>query len=154
MSSSITSEAGAELETREKELNKKGRKNSVFGNLFKKRSKKSSKEDEGTAEEGPADEKSATVSNESESNEDSYQLQKPWVTSSTKYAEEGKSESSAGGAALNLFEPTNGTNQKSANEGVYSIHRDQYQLAYCNSTLLKTRLCPSRIYRRIWNPID
>lgn len=121
MSSSITSDSGGELDAREKELNKKGKKSSVFGNLFKKRSKKSSKEDEVTAEEGAADEKFAPVSNESGSNEESHQSLRPWVTSSTKSAEEGRSESSANGAVSNPSDSTGGMTQTSANEKVHSF---------------------------------
>lgn len=46
LSVSSASESIADLDPREKERDKKGRKNSVFGNLFKKRAKKPSKDEE------------------------------------------------------------------------------------------------------------
>jgi hypothetical protein len=44
-SSTANSDSSTESELRERERDKKGRKNSVFGNLFRKRSRKSSKDD-------------------------------------------------------------------------------------------------------------
>lgn len=46
LSLSSASESIGDLDPREKERDKKGRKNSVFGNLFKKRTKKPSKDEE------------------------------------------------------------------------------------------------------------
>ena len=46
LSVSSASESVADSDPREKERDKKGRKNSVFGNLFKKRTKKPSKDEE------------------------------------------------------------------------------------------------------------
>jgi hypothetical protein len=81
LSVSSASESIGDLDPREKDRDKKGRKNSVFGNLFKKRTKKPSKDDE-TREIDSADTK-ATVEaisrNRADTNEDEDSLRKDWT---------------------------------------------------------------------------
>jgi hypothetical protein len=52
VSSSGYPDSGGESDSRDKEKDKKVRKNSVFGNLFKKKTKKSSKDEDAVREEG------------------------------------------------------------------------------------------------------
>lgn len=81
LSVSSASESIADLDSREKERDKKGRKNSVFGNLFKKRTKKTSKDEE-LRELDIAEKKSVieTPTTRTEANEDEYSLRKDWTT--------------------------------------------------------------------------
>jgi hypothetical protein len=84
------------LDTREKEKDKKGRKNSVFGNLFKKKQKKPSK-DEDIPREQEATEKKGSISaaaaaaasasaTQAEANDSEDLLRKDWTnTSATGY---------------------------------------------------------------------
>ena len=127
-SSSTASDLGTELDAREKDINnKKGKKTSMFGNLFKKRPKKSSKDEEGVAEDGVADEKPTAITKEFETKEDSYQPQKQWTTGSTKYAKEERYNTSTPGAALDLSTPANEPDDKSDNQRVPQIH-DTYSV--------------------------
>jgi hypothetical protein len=69
------------LDPREKERDKKGRKNSVFGNLFKKRTKKPSKDEE-ARELDPVETKSTVVDtsmSRTNTNEDKDSLRKDWT---------------------------------------------------------------------------
>ena len=81
LSVSSASESIADLDPREKERDKKGRKNSVFGNLFKKRTKKTSKDEE-LRELDTAEKKSVveTPTTRTEANEDEYSLRKDMTT--------------------------------------------------------------------------
>ena len=85
-------DANAELDTREKEKDKKGRKNSVFGNLFKKKQKKLSKDEdisrelEATEKKGSTSTAAATATAatqaEAEANESEDLLRNDWATAS------------------------------------------------------------------------
>lgn len=70
---------------REKDRDKKGRKNSVFGNLFRKKSRKSSKDEDAGREENAIEPKGSISSDvivEKEVNEDDTSNQNRWMESS------------------------------------------------------------------------
>jgi hypothetical protein len=79
------------LDTREKEKDKKGRKNSVFGNLFKKKQKKPSKDEDISREQEPTEKKSnissaATAATKAEANDSEDLLRNDWENASaTRY---------------------------------------------------------------------
>ena len=69
------------MDPREKERDKKGRKNSVFGNLFKKRTKKPSKDEE-ARELDAAETKSSVIetpTTRTVANDDKDSLRKDWT---------------------------------------------------------------------------
>jgi len=81
VSSVANSDSGAESDGRDNAKDKKGRKNSVFGNLFRKKSRKPSKDDETGREEEHVDTKSSTkttVSLGQESKEETDALRNDW----------------------------------------------------------------------------
>jgi hypothetical protein len=78
------------LDTREKEKDKKGRKNSVFGNLFKKKQKKPSKDEDIPREQEATEKKgstsaaaaTATAATQADASESEDLLRKDWANAS------------------------------------------------------------------------
>jgi hypothetical protein len=73
-------DTNAELDIREREKDKKGRKNSVFGNLFKKKQKKSSRDEDNSREQDAKERKSSIPAVHREANDSEDLLRNDWTT--------------------------------------------------------------------------
>jgi hypothetical protein len=86
-------DTSAELDIREREKDKKGRKNSVFGNLFKKKQKKSSRDEDNSREQEAKERKNSIPAVHKEANESEDLLRSDWTTVHATDSEDNKQSS-------------------------------------------------------------